>query len=304
MQLKAFVCLLGILLIVILIISKLISALGHGDGEKNVQPEPHIPTVRVLKNVWIMEAGEDGLTVFNEEERIFLPWGFYGRDGQGTAGNRSAETGQQWEDCREQVADVTLTDGLVTGVAVKAEKINGRVLGYTGGCIELEGYGSLPLSGEYRGYRLYGSLAMCTVQDLSYGYDNADFCLEDGEICAILFAREEAMQYIRVLIRAYDYTGLLHAAPVITADTDFTVIYNAGGEEKRENHSAGEELCLGYDSSYFEGGRVLVVPDALTGRLLLPNVNRNQRVPAYRGKMELLRTEEGIAVINELPLEE
>lgn len=304
MQLKAFVCLLGMLLILILMIGKLISALCHGDRENEVQPEPHIPTVRVLKNVWIMEAGQEGLTVFNEGERAFLPWGFSGRDGQETAGNRSAEAGQQWADCREQVADVTLTDGLVTGVTVKAEKINGRVLGYTGGCIELEGYGRLPLSGEYRGYRLYGSLAMRTVQDLSYGYDNADFCLEDGEICAVLFAREEAMQYIRVLIRASDYTGVLHTTPVITADTDFTVIYNAGGEEKRENHSAGEELCLNYDSFYFEGGRVLVVPDALTGRLQLPNVKRNQGVPAYRGRMELLRTEDGIAVINELPLEE
>ena len=304
MQLKAFVCLLGILLIVILIIGKLISALCHGDRDNEVQPEPYIPTVRVLKNVWIMEEGEDGLTVFNEGEREHFQWGDSGGDGLENAGSRGSENGQPWADCREQVADVTLTDGRVTEVAVKTEKINGRVLGYTGGCIELEGYGKLPLSGEYRGYRLYGSLAMCTVQDLSYGYDNADFCLDNGEICAILLAREEAMQYIRVLVRASDYTGLLHAAPVVTADTDFTVVYNTDGEEKREKHSAGEELCFGYDSPYFEGGRVCVIPDALTGKLLLPNVNRSQGSPAYRGKIELLRTEDGIAVINELPLEE
>lgn len=304
MQLKAFVCLLGILLILILIIGKLISALWHGDKDNEVQPEPHIPTVRVLKNVWIAEAGEDGLTVYDEGQRTFFQWGVPDGDGQGTIESQGSQTGQSEKDCWEQVADVTLTDNLVTEVAVKAEKINGRVLSYTGNCIELEGYGRLPLSEEYHGYRLYGSLAMCTVQDLSCGYDNADFCLEDGEICAVLLAREEAMQYIRVLIRASDYTGLLHASPVITADTDFTVVYSTGGEEKREEHSAGEELCFSYDSPYFEGGRVCVVPDTLTGKLLLPDVNRSQGVPAYRGKMELLRTEDGIAVINELPLEE
>ena len=304
MQLKAFVCLLGILLILILIIGKLISALWHGDKDNEVQPEPHIPTVRVLKNVWIAEAGEDGLTVYDEGQRTFFQWGVPDGDGQGTIESQGSQTGQSEKDCREQVADVTLTDNLVTEVAVKAEKINGRVLSYTGNCIELEGYGRLPLSEEYHGYRLYGSLAMCTVQDLSCGYDNADFCLEDGEICAVLLAREEAMQYIRVLIRASDYTGLLHASPVITADTDFTVVYSTGGEEKREEHSAGEELCFSYDSPYFEGGRVCVVPDTLTGKLLLPDVNRSQGVPAYRGKMELLRTEDGIAVINKLPLEE
>lgn len=304
MQMKAFVCLLGILLILILIIGKLVSVLCHGDGDDEKQEEPHIPEIQVLKNVWIMEEGEDGLTVFNEGEREHFQWGDSGGDGLENLGSRDPENGQPWADCREQIADVTLTDGRITEVAVKTEKINGRVLGYSGGCIELEGYGKLPLSGEYRGYRLYGSLAMCTVQDLSYGYDNADFCLDNGEICAVLLAREEAMQYIRVLVRASDYTGLLHAAPVITADTDFTVIYSVSGEEKREGHSAGEELCFGYDSPYFEGGRVCVVPDALTGKLLLPNVNRSQGSPAYRGKMELLRTEDGIAVINELPLEE
>lgn len=304
MQLKAFVCLLGILLIVILIIGKLSSALCHGDKDNEVQPEPHIPTVRVLKNVWIAEAGEAGLTVFNEGERASFQWGVPDGDGQENAESYDSGDRQPWAGYREQVADVTLTDNLVTEVAVKAEKINGRVLSYTGNCIELEGYGRLPLSEEYHGYRLYGSLAMCTVQDLSCGYDNADFCLENGEICAVLLAREEAMQYIRVLIRASDYTGLLHASPVITADTDFTVVYSTGGEEKREEHSAGEELCFSYDSPYFEGGRVCVVPDTLTGKLLLPNVNRSQGVPAYRGKMELLRTEDGIAVINELPLEE
>ena len=304
MQLKAFVCLLGILLILILIIGKLISALWHGDKDNEVQPEPHIPTVRVLKNVWIAEAGEDGLTVYDEGQRTFFQWGVPDGDGQGTIESQGSQTGQSEKDCREQVADVTLTDGLVTEVALKTEKINGRVLAYTGDCIELEGYGRLPISEEYRGYRLYGSLAMCTVQDLSCGYDNADFCLENGEICAVLLVREEAMQYIRVLIRASDYTGLLHAAPVITADTDYTVVYSVCGEEKREKHSAGEKLCFGYDSPYFEGGRVCVVPDALTGKLLLPDVNRNQGVPAYRGKMELLRTEDGIAVINELPMEE
>lgn len=301
MQMKAFVSLLGILLIMILIIGKLISALCHGGGDDEKQAEPYIPEVRILKNVWIVEEGEDGLTLFNEGEREYFQWGASGRGGQGSYG---LENGRTLSDCREQVADVTLTDERITEVAVKTEKINGRVLGYTGGCIELEGYGKMPLSEEYRGYRLYGSLAMCTVQDLSYGYDNADFCMDNGEICAVLLAREEAMQYIRVLIRASDYTGLLHAAPVVTADTEFTVIYNVSGEEKREKHSAGEELCFGYDSPYFEGGRVCIVPDALTGKLRLPNVNRSQGSPAYRGKMELLRTEDGIAVINELPLEE
>ena len=102
MQLKAFVCLLGILLIVILIIGKLSSALCRGDKDNEVQPEPHIPTVRVLKNVWIAEAGEAGLTVFNERQLLSNGESPMGTDRKtqramtrGT-GSRGQATGSRW----------------------------------------------------------------------------------------------------------------------------------------------------------------------------------------------------------------
>lgn len=42
----------------------------------------------------------------------------------------------------------------------------------------------------------------------------------------------------------------------------------------------------------------------LTGKLTLKNVGRSQGIPSYRGALELLDTEEGIIVINEVLLEE
>lgn len=298
MQLKAFICLLGFLLIVILLVGKLAGMLLHREDpaeEESPADEVHIPVVETIHNIWIMEEDEEGILVFCDGGKAHFSWG-------STDGGEAVY--QPDEPVREQVADVTLTDGLVTEILLKKDKINGRILSADAEGVEVEGYGKIPLTPDCRGYRLYDSLEMCTVRDIRIGYDFTDLCLENGEICGILLVKEEAMEYIRVLVKATDYTGLLHAGPVITADTDFTLIYGSYDDRKTEAHQAGEEIEFSYDSPYFESGRILIVPDVLTGKVTLKNVNRSQGTPSYRGKIELLRTEDGIAVINEVLLEE
>lgn len=302
MQIKAFICLLGFLLIVILLLGKLAVALFQKGNQREKEipfPEVHIPVVETIHNIWIMEEDEEGILVFCDGERKKLGWGK-------AAGGAAEETVlfSPGEPVREQLADVTLTDGLVTGISLKKDKINGRILGINEAGIEVEGYGRLPLADDYKGYRLYDSLQMCTANDICIGYDFTDLCLENGAVCGILMVKEEAMEYIRVLLKAQDYAGLLHTAPVLTADTGFTIIYGDYSDRKTEAHQAGDEIVFSDDGPYFESDRVLVVPDVLTGKVILKSVSRSQGTPSYRGKMELLRTEGGIAVINEVLLEE
>lgn len=305
MQLKAFVCVLGILFIIILLVAKIIIGFLHKEAKEEQPVEPYVPIVQVLNNVWILEEDENGILVFRDGERENYPWGM-------TAEMKGEDVGEAEErkryrpeiNVREQLADVTLTDGYVTEIVVKSEKINGRILSAEENCLEVEGYGKLPLAEDYKGYRLYDSLQMCSARDICFGYNFTDLCIENGEICGILMVKEEAMEYIRVLIKNSDDASVLHAQPVITADTDFTVVYGNFGDRKSETHSAGEEISFSYDSPYFEGERVLIIPEVLTGRVILKSVNKNQGIPSYRGRMELVRTQEGIAVINEVLLEE
>lgn len=302
MQMKALICVLGIVLLAILLFGKLILLLIHrGDDEDETPvptPEPHIPVIELLTNVWIMEADEEGLLIFRDGQSERYPWGTQ---------PAAAETGavpEQEGGVREQVADVELTDGAVTSVEVRADKINGKILSADEEGIEVEGYGKLPLAADYKGYRLFDSLEMCTASDLCFGYNFTDLCMENGEICAVLMVKEEAMEYIRVLIKASDYSGSVHDAPVITCDTDYTVFYGSWDNPKQEAHSAGEELEFAYDCSYFEGERIRIVPDVLTGKVIFQNCSRSQGMPSYRGQMELLRTEDGIIAVNEVLLEE
>ncbi|MGN0400829.1 MAG: SpoIID/LytB domain-containing protein [Acetatifactor sp.] len=313
MQLKGFICLLGIMLLFILLLGRLFILQTEREVEK-YPPEHHIPVIHILENVWIIEEDTEGLTIFREGTQEKYPWGTIaesesqnGENASEAAENGAEESGIQYRpgiSVREQVADITLTDGRITEVKVKGDKINGRVLSAGQDWIEVEGYGKLMLTENHKGYRLYDSLNMCTADDLIFGYDFTDFCMEDGRICAILMVKEEVMKYIRVLLRTSDFEGLFHETVVLTADTDFTVSYGEGETHVSEKFSAGEEIEFLRDGMYLSKGRVTVVPDVLTGKVILKSLNRSQGVPAYRGSIEMRDTEEGIVVINQVLLEE
>ena len=304
MQIKAFICFLGILLIIILLLGKLVLTLIH-TGDREGLPPVHIPVLRILRNVWVMEVDEEGILIFVDGNQERYPWGTVVSDGDGAV-DGSAVPVQYYPglSVREQVADVGLTDGKVTFVKAKTDKINGRILSADADGIEVEGYGRLPLDAGCKGYRLYDSLEMCTVRDLFFGYDYTDLCIENGKVCGILMVKEDVMEYIRVLIKASDYSSIYHEQPRFTCDVGFTVVYGPYGDQKREAHAAGEEVTLSYDSGYFETDRIYVIPDVLTGKVVLKSCSRSQGTPSYRGRMEFLRTEDGIVAVNEVLLEE
>lgn len=298
MQMKALICVLGLIFILLLIIARF--WLIH----KAPEQKPHIPVIESLHNVWIMEADTDKLLVFQEGLEKEYPVGSIFAFAEGIPSESVELQGLRPEQVREQVADIVLTDGIVTDILVKKDKVNGKILSADATGVELEGYGRIPLAEDYKGYRIYKSLTMCTVSDLPFGYDFADFVIEDGKICGILIVKEEAMEYIRVLIKASDYSGLFHERLEITSDTNFTIQYGSYDNRQVESHVAGEVITIDQNSAYFQGERVQIVPDVLTGKVILQNVNRSQGIPYYRGHMELNVTENGIVAVNEVLLEE
>lgn len=297
MQLKALVCILGILLLVILLVGRTLTFLFKDREEEEV----HIPVVTQLENVWIMEVTDNGLMVYQDGQEQQYPFGYLSDE-------ESKDTIQTLyqvpKESREQVADITLTDGSVTDVRVKATKVNGKVLSAGKDAIELEGVGRIPLSANARGYRLYDNLSMCSAADVMVGYNFNDFVMENGEICAILMVKEEAMEYIRVMLKTADYGGRFHENITVTADTEYTIRYGSYDNMAEELHGAGEECNITPDSAYFQSDRIYIVPKVLTGKITLKNVNRSQGAPSYRGTIELMKTSDGIVAVNEVLLEE
>ena len=297
-QLKKYLCMLGVAFLLFLFFLNLLHSCGREGGDAPDMPETspqHIPVVQKLKNVWITDAEADRITFFRdgEKETFFL-----------AAETEGLDPFLAPEQMREQLADVELTDEQVSAVILKTDKFTGRVLSADENGIEIEGMGRIPLAEDYKGYRLYRELTMCTFADLTFGYANADFVRENGVICGILLARETNMEDIRVLIKTSDYADILHTEVTLTADSDFLMQYGSAENVQEELFSKGDKITIDMDSKYFVGERIRIAAAVLTGRIQLLSVNRSQGTPSYRGHIELLRTAEGIAVVNELPLEE
>lgn len=239
-----------------------------------------------LHNVWVMEAGENRIQTFYHTYEIWFPY-------------EPAEAAQ-----REQVADLEFADGKLQSVKIKSDKINGKLLRIGEENIEIEGVGEYPYTEDMKVYFLYGTLKECGIGDLRIGYDFTDFVLEDGVICAGLITRDEAMENIRVVVKNTDYAGAYHEEVRFTSDADFTLRYGTFDKMEEKQFSTGEVITVDRESEYFIGDRIYIEPSALTGRIRLLSVERALGTPAYRGKMEIARTEEGLVIVNEVLLEE
>ncbi len=235
----------------------------------------------ILANVWVSEIEEKQVLCFLSGTLFSVPY----------------EAGR---DNREQVADLVLQDGEVRACRFKKEKVTGKLLGVTADAIRLPEE-SLALSEDVRVYRLYGKLEECSLADLPVGYVNTDFVLEDGSVCACLISSEEQMETIRVLLQAGNYNGRYHNDVTVTADCAYALGYGT----ETETHAAGETVTVTADSAYFaDSDRVFVTLAANTGRIILSSIERARERTDYRGSLEIVKTADGLAVVNELLLEE
>jgi stage II sporulation protein D len=316
-------CLAGILIIVVFLSVRVICALfPEGTGDEPADDKSS-PVVQSFSNLWIMGADEYGITVFQDEEIKHLPFDedIYNADNIYSSINyivniEIPDDETINEVLKDRMADVELTDEKITRIDVKTEKINGKVMGVelkneasasgiTNITVEIEGYGILSVSEDYKGYQIYGSPRMCSLDELAFGYDFTDFILDNGEICGFFVAREEAMEDIRVLIKSSDYSGIYHDSVVMTSKSELVAKAGNGEDAFEVTFEAGEEITIDRDSELLKHGRVTIYSPGVTQNgVTLKSVERSQGTPVYRGNIELINDEEGIVVVNELPLEE
>lgn len=222
-----------------------------------------LPEEHELENVWVAEATDGKLACFYRQLAFEV------------STDQSAE--------REQVADLTFRDGMLTEIREKDEKIHGKLLWVSSDELEIEGSGVYPISEGMEVYKLYGSLETLKRTDLKIGYADTDYVIEKGEICACLVSEKEAADRIRVLLKNTTKGSNYHEAVELYVDGEKIRI-----EEK--------DLDVGERRAYH--------CDALTDRVIVNMQGIEKEDNAYRGTIECYRTAGGMVLINELPLEE
>lgn len=236
-----------------------------------------------IPNVWVISAKESKVLAFvhgyEVEYKTILP------------------LAQAFEN---MVCDFLVKNGEILQITVKKDVVQGKVLLTSDREIELAGYGRLPLSEDFRIYKIYGDLAMERTNQILVGYSITDFVVENGKVCAALIKEKLKADTIRVLINTSGYKSYYHESVVLTADREFTVTRG----EKVQKCKAGEEFSLTFKKEKGSTERVCVETVGGEGKIILRSVKRSYGAPAYRGRMEIVADKEGLLVVNELSMEE
>lgn len=198
------------------------------------------------------------------------------------------------------VGDITIESQKIVQISVKPDMIQGKVLRTGEDFIEVEGYGEIPLDPDYRIYKIYGTLSVEPTSSILVGYDNTDFIVSEGKISAALITESIKAENIRVLIQTTGYKSIFHNEVEFTATGDFTV----SSDEGDTSHKAGDIVTIKQDDKLLEGQRITVKTASEDSKIQLLSIERACGNPKYRGTIDISKGDDGLLVVNELPLEE
>lgn len=222
----------------------------------------------LLENVWIKEVEETQLQCFFHQVDFSTAY---------RADLAAAEIS------REEVADLHFQEGSLTRIHLKQQKEHGKLLRMTEQEAEIEGVGSVALDDRLEIYRLYDQLKTLRTEDLKIGYEDSDYVIEEGRLCAVLVSRRENADMIRVLLRNTKTGSAYYDEVILRVDE--------------------EQICLLAEEMEV-GERRRYQSKNLTDRIWIMADGIKKEDPLYRGMVECFRMEQGIVVINELALEE
>ncbi len=198
------------------------------------------------------------------------------------------------------IGDISLKKQKVTGVVLKPDTINGKVLMMDENKVEIEGYGELLLEEEFRVYKNYGVIEEQSLKDILVGYDLTDFVIAGDKISAAIISRDLKADNIRVMIMSTGFTSLFHERVSITGTGNYTVKYG----DKIEYYKAGDIVDFYKGCSYLENGRIVVEPENSNDKITVLTVQKSYGNPSYSGKIEIGEYDEGLSIINDVLLEE
>ncbi|MFA9375728.1 MAG: SpoIID/LytB domain-containing protein [Lachnotalea sp.] len=235
-----------------------------------------------MNNIYFVSGNENGFTIFMDDKYF-------------NYNNRAVEN-----EMSSEIGDIVFSSGEIKQIKMKGDKISGKLLSIQENGLEIEEYGIVPLDENFKLYKEYGQLEEIGIKDLLVGYNVTEFIVANGKISAGLVMKDLVVDNIRVLIKSTGYESLFHDNVVITGNTDYSIFYG----EKEEKHAANEEVTIDANSALWEANRIKILPDTLSGEITLLSVQRVCGNPSYGGSIEIVKSDSGLVVINEISMEE
>lgn len=243
----------------------------------------------VYENAWISGYSGDTVTVFIGNVQKQFPV-------KGVLKDEAEISGQ--------IGDLYLKAGKPKRLVLKKDTIAGTVLAVKEHEIEIEGYGNVPLSENFKIYRTYGVLREQQKKDILVGYNMQKFVVANGEICAALTTEKPDIDNIRVLLMTTGFQSLFHSEITLSCDSAAVLEYGDGKDMKIQSVAAGETVTIDPDDSRLKEGRMIFRSVDEGGFITAGNIERSQGMPVYPGHMEITKEADGLLLLNEVDLEE
>lgn len=234
----------------------------------------------VIKNAYIVSASSDSLLIFcGGAEREYN----YKNSLKEPAG---------------KICNIKVSGNTILDFELIEEKIEGTIKSVSTEELYLSEKGRLKLSDDFKVYSLTdGPVKWKKIKDLTVGTDLAGFFLKNGFVEAAVINKIPEPLSIRVAIKTSDFSSFYHKDVVLSGTKGLSVTLNG---EKKE-YGPNEKVTLSPSDAFKAIAYVEPVED---GRISLESISRSGSIPVYRGNMEVSPYENGLVIINELPLEE
>lgn len=235
-----------------------------------------------IENVWI-ESGE------GDEIQIFF-------DGYERSIKLEGKLNQKLE---PNMADLTFTEGRLTGVDYKTSRLKAALTGIEERAAVLKDYGTVPISENLVVYQIYPSPKVISKDELATDGTVYEFVLKGNEICGIIY-QDYAEETIRVLLHG---TGQVYEQSSVTVTSSEPFLVMGNDEVKR--YEAGTEVTFSQGESIFEGGgEVAIKAENERGKIQVLSLERSSGAPSYHGEIQIQEAAGGLLVINQVNMED
>ena len=134
---------------------------------------------------------------------------------------------------------------------------------------------------------------LCGMLELKYGNHEKDTTIQRESQAVSKTDRE-----IRVLLKNDEYVSEYHADICLTCDKDYMI----REEDSQIRYKAGQKIQITPQSEWFAKEEVLRVSSD-DGWFYFPELERAEENIGYEGSLEIRKTDQGLLLVNVLPLE-
>ena len=197
------------------------------------------------------------------------------------------------------VVSITFDNSGVISIEGYTDTFRGRVMDVGNQVFEIENKGSITYADNFKLYDASKETFCENSIPVIKGHSEVLLIQDKGIIIAGVIEDELVSQDIRVILSNDTYTSYNMPSVTLSCDTSYKVVYSDDSEAVR---TAGKTITISYDN-YEKGDVIKIEPTDDAGKIQILSLNRQYGNPIYEGTIEVRINEDGLYIINELPLE-